>query len=61
MKYSQVTRTGQEKYCAQDPKKLYVGFIDFREALDSLWHEGLLFKLWCMGIGGSFYNVIKNM
>lgn len=40
---------------------LYLGFIDFRKAFDTIWHEGLLFKLLEKGLGGKFYKVIKSI
>lgn len=49
-----------EKYCKKG-KNLYVGFIDFRKAFDSIWHEGLFLKLLQNHIGGPFYNVIKSI
>ena len=36
--------------------KIFVCFIDFRKAFDSIWHEGLYYK-----IGGKVYDVIKSM
>ena len=34
-------------------------FVDFREAVDSVWHEGLLYKLLQINVGGSFYKLIQ--
>ena len=34
--------------------KLYTGFVDFKKAFDSIWHQGLLYKLWKYNIGGTF-------
>ena len=55
-----VLKTLMEKYCA-GKGKLYVSFIDFRKAFDSIWHQALLFKLLQNGIGGPFYNIIRDM
>jgi hypothetical protein len=41
--------------------KLYTCFVDFRRAFDSIWREGLLVKLLRLGIGGRFYDIIKDM
>jgi len=50
-----------EKHCLKESKKLYACFIDFRKAFDFIWHDALFLKLQRLGIGGPFYNVIKNM
>ena len=40
-------------------KKLYASFIDFKEAYDSVWHEGLFTKLESLNIKGNFLEIIK--
>jgi hypothetical protein len=50
-----------KKYLHCHKKRLYVCFIDFRKAFDLVWHEGLLYKLLNMGIGGNFYHILKSM
>ena len=30
-------------------------------AFDSVWHDGLLYKLLQIGVGGCFYKLIKNL
>ena len=40
--------------------KLLSCFVDFKKAFDSIWHEGLLYKLLERGIGGKTY-IIKSM
>ena len=42
-------------------KKLYVCFVDFHKAFDSINHTALLYKLKRCGIGTLMYNVIKDM
>ena len=42
-------------------KDLYVSFIDFAKAFDTVWRPSLLHKLLKKGIGGNFYKVIKHM
>ncbi len=37
-----VLRTLVEKYCITKNESLFVGFIDFKKAFDSIWHEALL-------------------
>lgn len=41
--------------------KVYACFIDLKKAFDSIWHEGLLFKLLEKNVNGKFYELIKNM
>lgn len=41
--------------------KVFVGFVDFRKAFDSIWRKGLYYKLLKNKINGKIYNVIKNM
>ena len=50
-----------EKYCGKTHNKLFIGFIDFKKAFDSIWHDALFVKLLRMNIGGNFYKTIKNM
>ena len=38
--------------------KLYTCFVDFKKAFDSIWHQGLLYKLLKYNIGGTFYKII---
>ena len=40
---------------------LYVCFIDFSAAFDTIWRNALLYKLSQNGIGGQFLKVIRNM
>ena len=48
------------KYTKQH-KKLYVGFIDYEKAFDSVWQSGMIHKLQKYGIQGKFLNDIKSM
>ena len=49
-----------EKYKKQR-KKLFLCFIDFKKAYDSVWHAGLLHKLRGIGLSQKFFSVIKSM
>jgi hypothetical protein len=49
-------RKPQGKNC-----RLYVCFVDFRTAYDTVWRNGLLYRLLKYGTGTKFYNVIKSM
>jgi hypothetical protein len=37
-------------------KKIYACFVDFKKAFDSVWHDGMLFKLLNNKIGKSLFN-----
>jgi hypothetical protein len=45
----------------QNKGKVFSCFVDFKKAFDSIWHEGLLYKLMESGVGGKTYNIIKSM
>ena len=42
-------------------KNLFIAFIDYQKAFDTIWRAGLWSKLMREGIGGKFLNVIKDM
>ena len=42
-------------------KKIYACLVDFKKAFDSVWHDGLLFKLLHINLGGCFHNLIKSL
>ena len=50
--------TAIEKYTQNDSQKLYACFIDFRQAFDRIWHQGLLLKLVITGINNLFFNIV---
>ena len=49
-----------DKY-TQENKKLYTCFIDFKKAFDTVWRNGLFYKLLKRGIGGNFARLLENM
>jgi hypothetical protein len=55
-----ILKNAIDKYLRRN-KKLYACFIDFRKAFDTVWHDALFLKLREHGIGGLFYNIVKNM
>ena len=55
-----ILKTLIEKY-KKNKKPLYIGFVDFMKAFDTVWHQGLLFKILKTGISRKFYDVIKSM
>lgn len=42
-------------------KKLYVAFVDYEKAFDTVWQSGLLHKIKKLGITNNFYKVIESM
>ena len=54
-------RTLVDKYVKSHQTKVYACFVDFRKAFDSVWHDGLMYKLLQINVGGSFYKVIKSL
>ena len=42
-------------------KKLFMCFVDFRKAYDSVWREALMYKLLGYDIKGNFFGVIEEM
>jgi len=49
------------KYLFKCKKKLYVCFVDFKKAFDSVWRSALFLKLQNKGIQGKFYNILHDM
>ena len=54
-------RTLVDKYVHQHNEKIYACFVDFKKAFDSVWHDGLLYKLPQINVGGSFYKLIQSL
>ena len=48
------------KFCKSN-KKLYLCFIDFSKAYDTVWQEALMLKLLRIGVKGKFFGTIKAM
>ena len=44
-----------------DKKKLYVCFVDFRKAYDTVWRDALYYKLITNGISKKFVKILHNM
>ena len=49
-----------EKYISQN-KYIYVTFIDFKAAFDSVWRIGMIYKLIKCGVGGNFIKILINI
>jgi len=41
--------------------KLYLCFVDFRKAYDTVWRKGFFYKLLKQGVGNKFVKVIMSM
>ena len=54
-------RTLIDKYVHKHNSKIYACFVDFRKAFDSVWHEGLFYRLLSYGINGKMFQLIKNL
>ena len=51
-----------DKYISRISKsRLFVCFVDFRAAFDTVWRKAMLYKLSKMGVCGNFFNVIESM
>ena len=45
----------------REGKHTYAFFLDVQKAFDTVWHDGLWFKLWELGVKGRMWRVIKSM
>ena len=54
-------KTVIKKYVTIGKKKIFACFIDFKKAYDSIWHEGLFYKLNKIGISGKPLQLIKDI
>ena len=42
-------------------EKAFAAFIDLRKAFDTVWRDGLFYKMLLNGINGKTYNIIRSM
>ena len=42
-------------------KKFYCAFIDLKRAFDTVWRDGLFYKMKLLDINGNCYNVVRSM
>ena len=40
---------------------LFTGFVDFKLAYDTVWRDGLLYKMLGMGVGGKVFDIFRDM
>ena len=60
---SQLLAITHDIYCSFDVNPSYetrAVFLDMSKAFDKVWHEGLLYKLKCYGVEGTFLNILEN-
>ena len=50
-----------DKYVKKLKSPLYVCFLDFKKAYDSVWRQALLYKLLRLNINRLFFNILKSM
>ena len=50
-----------QKVCNQDSSSLFVCFVDFKKAFDSVDHPLLMKKLIANGIGGKFFKIVSTL
>ena len=55
-----VLKTLIDKYL-NSGKKLYICFVDFKKAYDTIWRDGLYYKLLKMGINSKFVKLLINL
>ena len=48
-------RTLIDKYVIGHHEKVYACFVDFRKAFNSVWHNGLLYKIYCKLMSGETF------
>ena len=49
------------KYLAKKKSKIFSCFVDLRRAFDTVWHDGILYKLRENSIGSKAFTIIKDM
>ena len=56
-------KTVVDKYVLNSKKgsKLFICFIDFKKAFDTVWHDGRFLKLQKAGICGQIYTIVKSV
>ena len=56
-----ILQTLIDKYVKKLKSPLYVCFVDFRKAYDSVWRQALMFKLLSQNVSGMFFRLVKEM
>ena len=42
-------------------RKHFVFFLDIKKVYDTVWRDGLWYRMWDMGIQGKLWRVIRNI
>ena len=48
-------------YANENGSLLYVCFLDVRKAFDCVWHDGLFYKLYNIGIDKAIFKILQNL
>ena len=56
-----ILRTLVDKYVKKLKSPLYVCFVDFKKAYNSVWRQALMFKLLSQNVSGMFFKIVKAM
>ena len=50
-----------DRHTHKGASPLFTCFVDFKRAFDTVWHDGLFYKLRQIGVSDKFYHTIKSM
>ncbi|MES9993748.1 MAG: reverse transcriptase family protein [Candidatus Thiodiazotropha sp.] len=56
-----ILKTLIDKYIKKLKAPLYVCFVDFKKAYDSVWRQALMYKLLMQNVQGMFFNILRSM
>lgn len=56
-----ILKTLVNKYFGKKKDNLYVCYVDFSKAFDTVWRSALMYKMYKKGIGGNFYKLLCDM
>lgn len=56
-----ILKTLISKYVLKKKTKIFSCFVDLRKTFDTVWHNGLLYKLMKNKIGHKFFSIFQNM
>ena len=45
----------------KEGKSTYAFFLDVKKAYDTVWRDGLWYKMWEMGIKGKMWRVVRSL